>query len=101
MVEISRDTPCLYMTTVASHLPVFQAEKLKNIAASALNEARTSGKFLLFAYVNYMHQNPVRATLVERPADYLWSSCRIWQRMPSPNEPLNVDFDQIRWRQSE
>ena len=56
MVEISRDTPCLY----------------------------------------YMHQNPVRATLVERPADSLSSSYRIWQRVPSPNEPLNVNVDQIR-----
>ena len=52
MAGISRDTPCLYITTVAHHrLPVFQAGKLKTIAACALNEARTSGKFLLFAYV--------------------------------------------------
>lgn len=181
MVEISRDIPCLYITTVAhQRLPVFQSEKLKTIAVGAMDEARTSGKFLVFAYVimpdhfhlitdgsqkpskvlqyvngiasrrvigylkengfesslkklrhetgprrykhslvehhsnvflitneatfmqkvNYMHQNPVRAKIVERAADYLWSSYRIWQRLPSPNEPLKVDLDQIRWRQS-
>jgi len=29
--------------------------------------------------VNYIHQNPVRAELVERATDYRWSSARFWQ----------------------
>src|SRR4030095_16661141 len=38
--------------------------------------------------VNYIHQNPVRAKLVERAEDYPWSSARFWLKSPSENEPL-------------
>jgi len=50
--------------------------------------------------VNYLHQNPVRAGLVEHPQDYLWSSARIWARKPIGNEPLLIDIDKIQWRSS-
>ena len=46
---------------------------------------------------NYIHMNPVRAGLVERPQDYRWSSCRIWQRCALEGEPLLMDLDQIAW----
>ena len=48
--------------------------------------------------VNYIHQNPVRAKLVERPGDYFWSSVRLWQKCPRENEPLTVDINKIVWR---
>ena len=48
--------------------------------------------------VNYIHQNPVRASLVERATDYRWSSARLWQRCPLDDEPLLVDKDLIQWR---
>lgn len=48
--------------------------------------------------LNYTHQNPVRAGLVERPTDYRWSSARIWAGTPLEDEPLLVDKDLIRWR---
>ena len=48
--------------------------------------------------VNYIHQNPVRAGLVEQALDYHWSSARIWQRRSMEDEPLSVDLDQIEWR---
>jgi putative transposase len=48
--------------------------------------------------VNYIHQNPVRAGLVDRATDYLWSSARIWQGCPQEDEPLLVDKELIRWR---
>jgi putative transposase len=48
--------------------------------------------------VNYIHQNPVRAGLVARATDYLWSSARIWEGCPVENEPLLVDKDLINWR---
>lgn len=48
--------------------------------------------------VNYIHQNPVRAGLVERTEDYLYSSARIWRRCPLENEPLKIDVNQIEWR---
>jgi putative transposase len=48
--------------------------------------------------LNYIHQNPVRAGLVERAIDYLWSSARNWQGCPLENEPLQVDKDLIYWR---
>jgi REP element-mobilizing transposase RayT len=52
MATISRDTPGLYITAVCKdRLPVFRKDEIKELACKALNEARTSGKFLIFAYV--------------------------------------------------
>jgi REP element-mobilizing transposase RayT len=52
MVTISKDIPCLYITTVArNRLPVFRTEGLKGVVCAALDEARRSGGFPLFAYV--------------------------------------------------
>lgn len=48
--------------------------------------------------VNYIHNNPVRAGLVERAIDYLWSSARIWNKCALEDEPLQVDVDRIKWR---
>src|SRR5204863_8241912 len=50
--------------------------------------------------VNYVHQNPVRAGLVERAEDYRWSSDRLWKNRPNEDEPLKVDIDKIVWRRS-
>ena len=50
--RISRDTPALYVTVVAQdRLPVFRTDALKIVACRALDEARRSCGFLLFAYV--------------------------------------------------
>jgi len=48
--------------------------------------------------VNYIHMNPVRAGLVERPGDYLWSSARYWRGIPRPDEPMKIDLSSIEWR---
>ena len=48
--------------------------------------------------VNYIHQNPVRAGLVEEMYDYRWSSARIWRKREIEDEPLQVDLDKIKWR---
>jgi putative transposase len=50
--------------------------------------------------VNYIHQNPVRANLVERAEDYRWSSARLWEKCPHEDEPLKVDIEKIIWRRS-
>jgi putative transposase len=55
---------------------------------------------LFMEKLNYIHQNPVRAGLVERAIDYRWSSARIWAGCPLENEPLLVDKDVIHWRRS-
>ena len=49
---ISRDSPCFYLTSVAKdRLPVFRTDAIKTIDCQALNEARKSGCFSLYAYV--------------------------------------------------
>jgi putative transposase len=47
--------------------------------------------------VRYIHQNPVRAGLVESAEEYPYSSARIWSRRPLEDEPMLVDTDQIKW----
>lgn len=52
MIKISRDNPCLYLTSVAKdRLPIFQTDKIKRLACAALDEARRSANILIFAYV--------------------------------------------------
>ena len=53
---------------------------------------------MLMQKVNYIHENPVRAGLVERAEDYRWSSVRLWKGCPLEDEPLKVDIDRIAWR---
>ncbi len=176
---ISQDSPVLFITIVTQHrLPVFQTDYMREILCRAIDEARRSGGFLLFAYVimldhlhlltsrpsstsnllrvlkgvtarriidhlnphgyesslaklrhqerdrkyryslwqteknvlpifsermfleklNYIHQNPVRAGLVEHESEYRWSSVRIWQGRAVEDEPLLVDRELIQWR---
>jgi putative transposase len=50
--QISRDSQALYITIITKdRLRVFQTEGIKIITCEALDEARNSGKFLIFAYV--------------------------------------------------
>ena len=53
---------------------------------------------MLIQKVNYIHQNPVRAGLVDRAEDYRWSSVRQWEGCPLEDEPLWVNLDRIAWR---
>ncbi len=54
---------------------------------------------VLMQKVNYIHNNPVKEGLVEKPEDYLYSSARFWKGCPLENEPLRVDIDKIKWRE--
>jgi REP element-mobilizing transposase RayT len=50
--RISIDTPALFIIAVGKdRLPSFQNDAIKQIACSAIDEARKSCGFLLFAYV--------------------------------------------------
>jgi len=165
------------LTSVAKdRLPVFRTDEIKNISAKALDEARLSGKFALYAYVimpdhlyvitdssrssadtlrfvngitgyrviaylkergyetslqklrqetkrrqyrhslwdhhpnvrllltenmllervRYLHENPVRAGLVECAADCRYSSARCWSGKLLEDEPILMDLDRIK-----
>jgi putative transposase len=50
--QVSRDSQALFMTIVAKdRLPVFRTNAIKIIVCQAIDEARNSGEFLIFAYV--------------------------------------------------
>ena len=52
MNYLSPSSPAYYLTSVTrDRLPVFRLDTMKSVACDALNEARTSGKFLILAYV--------------------------------------------------
>ncbi|HEX2270198.1 MAG TPA: transposase [Pyrinomonadaceae bacterium] len=56
---ISQDSPSLYITVVTKNrLPVFQTDRMRELLCTAIDEARRSARFLLFAYVimlDHMH----------------------------------------------
>jgi len=58
-LQVSRDSPALYITAVTRHrLPVFQKDATNKVMCEALDEARNSGGFLIFAYMlmpDHMH----------------------------------------------
>ena len=50
--RVTRDTPAFYLTSVTKdRLPVFRTAAIAAIACAAIDEARRSGKFRIFAYV--------------------------------------------------
>src|SRR5262249_33199965 len=50
--QLSRDSQALFITAVAKdRLPVFRSDTIKLVTCHALDEARRSGNFLIFAYV--------------------------------------------------
>lgn len=52
MFRISKDNPAYYLTAVTKdRLPIFRTDSLAQVMCNAINEARLSGKFLIFAYV--------------------------------------------------
>lgn len=57
--QISRDSEALYITVITKdRLPVFRTDALKVVLCKAIDEARNSAGFLLFAYVimiDHMH----------------------------------------------
>ena len=57
---ISQDSPVLYITVVTKdRLPVFRTDQMKEVLCRAIDEARKSAGFLLFAYVimiDHMHK---------------------------------------------
>ena len=72
MATISRDTPCLSITAVARHrLLVFRTELIKAVTCAALDEARRSGGFLLFAYVIMPDHIHVLTNGARKPSDTL------------------------------
>ena len=48
--------------------------------------------------VDYIHQNPVRACIVEKALDYRFSSARLWAGHATAEEPLLTDHLEIDWR---
>lgn len=51
MPHISRDNPCFYLTTGKRSPTSFSQRSLEVITCNALDEARRSGGFLIYAYV--------------------------------------------------
>lgn len=45
--------------------------------------------------INYIHQNPVKASIVENPEDYLYSSARNYADLESP---LSITKASLRWK---
>ena len=88
----------------SSLLKLRQETKSRNYKHSLFehhpNAFSITGEATFMQKVNYIHQNPVRAGFVERAEDYRFSSARIWFRKPLDNEPLKVDADKIKWRES-
>jgi len=72
MQVISRDSPCYYLTSVTrNRLPVFRSDEIKLITCAALDEARRSGGFALYAYVIMLDHLHIITDSVLKPSQTL------------------------------
>jgi REP element-mobilizing transposase RayT len=62
------------------------------------NLKRLTDEGVFMQKVHYIHQNPVRAGLVESAEEYRWSSIRCWNKSPTEDEPLLMDISAINWK---
>ncbi len=70
--QVSRDSQALYITIVTKdRLPVFRKDCVKEIACKAIGETRTSGNFLLFAYVIMLDHMHLQTNCPKSSADVL------------------------------
>jgi hypothetical protein len=59
--QISRDSQALYITlNTKNRLPVFRKDEIKKVLCEAIDEARKSAGFLLFAYVIVIGRSSLR-----------------------------------------
>ena len=71
-MQVSIDSPFYYFTAVAhNRLPIFQTDMLKKIMATALDEARRSAGFLIFAYVIMLDHYHIITDSSRAPSDTL------------------------------
>jgi REP element-mobilizing transposase RayT len=95
-MRVSIDTPFYFFTSVAhERLPIFQTDKLKEITADALHEARNSGGFLIFAYVLMPDHYHIITDCHREPSDTLRylngiSAKRILDHLKS-NAPISLE----------
>lgn len=54
-------------------------------------------EFSFMQKLNYIHLNPVKEGLTALPSEFRYSSARIWQRKPFPDEPIQIEIDLIEW----
>lgn len=70
--QISRDSEALFITLVTKNrLPAFKTDTMKAVLCKAIDEARTSGGFLLFAYVLMPDHTHVLTNKPKTAADVL------------------------------
>ena len=71
-MRISIDTPVYFFTSVAhDRLPIFQTDKLKEIMANALDEARRSANLLIFSYAIMPDHDHIITDGKREPSDTL------------------------------
>ena len=72
---ISRDSPCYYLTSVTrNRLPVFRSDEIKSVTCAALDEARRSGNFAMYAYVimpDHLHVVTDAALSISRTLQFM------------------------------
>ena len=69
---ISRDSQVLYITVVTKdRLPVFRTDAMRELACSAIDEARRSAGLLLFAYVIMLDHMHLLTSCPSKPSDVL------------------------------
>jgi len=70
--RISKDSPVHYLTSAThNRLAVFQTARMKELVCKALDEARTSAKLLIFAYVIMPDHLHMLIGSDKRPSDVL------------------------------
>jgi putative transposase len=87
-----------YLESSLQKLRIVERKDEQKYSVYEHHPIRITGEDAFMQKVNYIHQNPVRAGLVDHPDDYLCSSSRQWHNRALPDEPLITDRQKIAWR---
>ena len=55
-------------------------------------------RITVYAEGHYINNNRVNDGLVENVEDYIYSSAKIWKKLPIDDEPLMMNIREIKWR---
>jgi REP element-mobilizing transposase RayT len=93
---ISQDSPILYITVVTKdRLPVFRKDAIKGVLCRALDEARQSAGFLLFAYVVMIDHLHLLTSRPSTTSDVLRVLKRLTARRVIDDLKLNNHFTSL------
>ena len=95
IMESSKESRSEWMKLIFEYHAKFKGKQTHQIWTHENHAEHIYSQKFIEQKVQYIHNNPVRARIVEKPEDYLYSSARNYAGLVSLIDVIEVDF---RWK---